>query len=173
MFLQFTTIDCFKIFFQNPLKIHFFAHKAEADTCNVGDSPWNAVQRIKDRYGGKSYKEKSYPLDTYGSLDHVVPCKIKNLKKKDILAEVKNLTVLGDRTVMGLKAAIAEIGPIYISMNFTTAAKRWPRTNKGQIYSEENCVSRWKYNHAVVVVGYGILKTGAEFWIVKNSWGSN
>ena len=149
------------------------AHKAGADTCNAGDSPWNAVQRILDRYGGKLYKEKSYPLDTYGSVDHLDSCKIKNLKTKDILAEVKQLKVLGDRTVMGLKAAIAEIGPISIAMNFTTTAQRWPRTNKGKIYSEENCVSRTKINHAVVVVGYGTSKTGEDFWIVKNSWGSN
>jgi len=39
------------------------------------------------------------------------------------------------------------------------------------IYYEPNC-SDYYVNHALLVVGYGTDATGADYWIVKNSWGT-
>ena len=147
------------------------AHYPGAETCIKGQYPINAVQKIVDKYEGKLYKEKSYPWDIEDRWAPLEPCKIKSLKDKDVLAQVDRLRQLKDHSVMGLKAAIAEVGPIAITMNFTDTAGRWDETNLGEVYSEENCVSEQAGNHAVVVVGYGTSKEGEDFWVVKNSWG--
>ena len=117
------------------------AHKPGVETCAKGQNPMKAVQKIINKYEGKLYKEKSYPWDIEDNLSHIEPCKIRSLKEKDVLAKVNRLKQLKDHSVMGLKAAIAEFGPIAITMNFTVTAIRWGRTNSGEIYLEENCVS--------------------------------
>jgi len=43
---------------------------------------------------------------------------------------------------------------------------------KTGIYYEPNC-SDYYVNHALLVVGYGTDTTGANYWIVKNSWGTS
>ena len=39
------------------------------------------------------------------------------------------------------------------------------------VYDDENCKAD-TVNHAVLLVGYGSYQ-GSDYWIVKNSWGSD
>jgi len=39
------------------------------------------------------------------------------------------------------------------------------------IYDDVSCGTN--LNHAVLVVGYGTSDDGVEYWLVKNSWGTD
>lgn len=67
-------------------------------------------------------------------------------------------------TVDQLKAALFNNGPISVGINGDKL-----QLYKNGIYS---CDSNVAINHAVTIVGYGSSSSG-EYWIVKNSWGSN
>ena len=47
--------------------------------------------------------------------------------------------------------------------------------SKTGVYYDSACTSSTadNVNHAVTVVGYGTDSTGADYWIVKNSWAAS
>nr|AKN80414.1 cathepsin S [Sparus aurata] len=66
-----------------------------------------------------------------------------------------------------LKQALATIGPISVTVD---SARYGFQFYKRGVYNDAYCTKN--INHAVLAVGYGTLN-GKDYWLVKNSWGSN
>lgn len=62
--------------------------------------------------------------------------------------------------------AVANVGPVAVEMN----ASHLSDYSSG-IFQDESCPPH-ALNHAVLIVGYG-SDNGQDYWIVKNSWGSD
>jgi len=67
-----------------------------------------------------------------------------------------------------LKSAVGLFGPVSVGID---AGERSMQFYRSGIYSDPMCITA-RIDHAVVVVGYGSEK-GKDYWIVRNSWGSN
>ena len=66
-----------------------------------------------------------------------------------------------------MKAEIFARGPISCGLKSTPKFEAY----KGGIYSESTTST--KFNHEVALVGWGISDQGQEYWIGRNSWGTN
>lgn len=68
-----------------------------------------------------------------------------------------------------LQEAIVQIGPISVAVDYSAESFQFYSSG---IYFEPKCDPN-NLNHAVLVVGYGTDDHDGDFYIVKNSWGSN
>lgn len=127
--------------------------------CNGGlmDS---AFQYIKENRGLDS--EKAYPYEGKDG-----SCRYK--------AELSAANDTGfvdiPQREKALMKAVAEIGPISVAIDAGLASFQF---YKEGIYYDPDCSSK-ELNHGVLVVGYGSEGTKsdkADYWLVKNSWGS-
>lgn len=107
--------------------------------------------------------EKSYP---YEAIDYG-HCKYS---KKNAGATIKGYVEVDieHQNENKLKAAIATIGPISISIYAEESFKFY----SGGVYYEPHCIDNI-VNHAILAVGYGTNERGEEYYIVKNSWGKH
>jgi cathepsin L len=68
-----------------------------------------------------------------------------------------------------LKAIVANVGPVVISMHVVSTFQFY----KSGVYYDSTCNSVCSTtNHAMVAVGYGTDPVGGDYWLVKNSWGT-
>ena len=69
-----------------------------------------------------------------------------------------------------LKIALFGYGPVSIAFEVVDGFKDY----KSGVYTSDVCKNGSSdVNHAVLAVGYGTCpKTGKDYWIVKNSWGT-
>ena len=68
-----------------------------------------------------------------------------------------------------LKRAVALVGPIAASIRVTESFIGY----SSGIFLDGKCFYKKAPNHAVLVVGYGSDPDGTDFWVIRNSWGSN
>lgn len=67
-----------------------------------------------------------------------------------------------------LMMAVYDLGPIACSINAEAASFQLYTSG---IYDNPDC-SFWLTSHSVLTVGYGTDSSAKDYWIVKNSWGT-
>lgn len=121
----------------------------------------NAFQYIKDNGGIDS--EHSYP---YKAIERA--CKYK---KRTSAATLLGFVSIPEGNEKKLTAAIATIGPISVAIDATHESFQFYSTG---IYYEPKCQRRSeKLDHAVLAVGFGTDESEKDYYIVKNSWGTD
>jgi len=83
---------------------------------------------------------------------------------KEVVATIEGFVQLPVNDYNSLMVALANVGPVAISV----AATQWHLYDSG-IYNGD-CGT--EVNHAVVAVGYGV-ENGQGYWLVRNSWGTS
>ena len=106
--------------------------------------------------------EKAYP---YKGVDQTC-----NFTTTSIGAKATAFAILtpGNETV--LQEAVANVGPISVCIDASGDFMSY----SGGVLDDETCSSNFDYiDHCVLAVGYGTdSKTGKDYWLVKNSWGT-
>lgn len=119
----------------------------------------NAFQYVKENGGIDT--ERSYPYK--GTNNNACMYDAKNSGATD-----RGFVIIPPGDEVKLQSAIATIGPIAIALDVSHNSFYLYKTG---VYYEPNCSST-NLQHAVLVVGYGTDKTGADYYIIKNSWGT-
>ncbi|XP_060654484.1 cathepsin L-like [Drosophila nasuta] len=115
-----------------------------------------ALRYIMDNHGINT--ESSYPYQ--GTMQQ---CRYDS---RNIGATVQGRSLVEDKSEANLAAVTAFHGPVSVAVD-----GRDLQNYSSGVYNNPNC-SKTKLNHAMVVVGYGNDKSGGDYWLVKNSWGT-
>ena len=108
--------------------------------------------------------EKSYPYEAKNDTCRYNPAKSG--------ATVSGYVSIKSGSEDDLKAAVATIGPISVAIDSNHTS--FQLYNKSEIYDDPECTSEIdRLDHAVLVIGYGATKDGRDYWLVKNSWGTD
>jgi cathepsin L len=118
----------------------------------------NAFKYIKSNEGIDT--EASYP---YEGQDEKCRYKPENKGATD-----SGFTDIPSGDESKLQEAVATVGPVSVAID---AGNPSFQMYKNGIYNEPSCSSE-NLDHGVLAVGYGTLN-GAEYWLVKNSWGTS
>ncbi|XP_023237240.1 cathepsin L1-like isoform X2 [Centruroides sculpturatus] len=115
------------------------------------------------------YVKLNAGIDTEESYSYVGkegPCRFNS---KSVGATCYGFVDLPSGDEKSLQHAIATIGPISVVID---ASSRFFQFYRDGVYDNENCSSDL-LNMPVLVVGYGSVKDGADYWLIKNSWGTS
>ncbi|XP_062134745.1 cathepsin L-like [Drosophila sulfurigaster albostrigata] len=121
--------------------------------------------------GGLTLSSLKYIMDN-GGIDTESSYPYKGIKQacqyngRNIGATVQGFVMVNDKSEKYVAAATAFYGPVSVGVD-----SRGMQSYKGGVYNNLKC-SETKLDHAMVVVGYGNDKSGGDYWLVKNSWGT-
>ncbi|CAG9860874.1 unnamed protein product [Phyllotreta striolata] len=105
--------------------------------------------------------EKDYP---YEAIDDM--CKFN---KSDVAVKITSFTRVAIGDEQDLQEKVALIGPVSIGIDATYNFQLY----SSGVFDDDSCESdRQSLDHGVLAVGYG-SKKGKDYWIVKNSWGTD
>ena len=117
------------------------------------------------------YLEKNYAMAAkdYVAYNENVPergdCKYDASKATTCMVKSYTTATAGDVTM--IKMALSH-QPVTATLNGSCKSYQ---TYASGVYDDEKCAGT-QLNHAVTMVGYG-AEQGEEYWIVKDSWGTN
>jgi cathepsin L len=115
------------------------------------------------------YVKENKGIDTEPSYPYKAKQRKCAFKRNNVGAEDTGFIDLPEGDENALKIAVATNGPISVAID---AGHRSFQLYKTGVYYEKACSSE-QLDHGVLVVGYGTDPTHGDYWIVKNSWGSN
>nr|AAL16954.1 cathepsin L-like cysteine protease precursor [Delia radicum] len=125
--------------------------------CNGGLMD-NAFRYIKDNGGIDT--EKSYPYEGIDDSCHFT--------KSGVGATDTGFVDIPQGDEEALMKAVATMGPVSVAID--ASHESFQLYSEG-VYNEPECDAQ-NLDHGVLVVGYGTDKTGLDYWLVKNSWGT-
>eukprot|EP00760_Papus_ankaliazontas_P003828 PhM_4_TR11656/c5_g1_i2/m.16415 len=108
--------------------------------------------------------EFRYPYNSWNGTDY--KCKYADNRSTDALVQLSNYTVIKTNSHDDLMDALANKGPVTVSVDAST----WHLYESG-VYDGCNQTNP-DIDHAVQAVGYG-TDNGEDYWIVRNSWTVN
>ena len=124
----------------------------------------NAFDYIIKNQNGFVDTEDSYPY-----LGHDGNCKFS---KKSSGPRIIDWVDIPSGDEYSLEDAVANVGPVSVTVD---ASDEWQFYSNGILIPQRffGCSSRKaNANHGVVIVGYG-SENGFNYWIIRNSWGTN
>ncbi|KAI4900453.1 hypothetical protein NFI96_009782 [Prochilodus magdalenae] len=125
--------------------------------CEGGRVEW-AFHYVK--YGAGLQTAESYPYE-----NTTRKCRANSNKGK---ATCKDFRVLPSGDEHFLQYIVYTIGPVSVTID--TSRTTFQLYESG-VYDDQFCSST-SLDHAVLVVGYGTESNGQDYWLVKNSWGT-
>uniref|UniRef100_A0A7E4VKU8 Pept_C1 domain-containing protein n=1 Tax=Panagrellus redivivus TaxID=6233 RepID=A0A7E4VKU8_PANRE len=132
-------------------------YQNSTSVCN-GQSPSNVIGFIVRNQSSLVDPEDTYPFNqTFGQ------CKFNK-------TGAVNTHVQGHKFFVGedkLKEVVGTVGPVTVIIHSSPA---FQSAHNGVFY-DPTCKKSDKFDHAVLVVGYG-TELGQDYWIIKNSWGT-
>lgn len=100
----------------------------------------------------------------YPYMETEFPCRYNRTRT---LNRITSYTMIEPGSEMRLQEAIATIGPISVAIHGTLETLY---SYSSGVYYDEQCTQ--SLDHAVLLVGYGTDPVLGDYWLVKNSWGT-
>jgi len=95
-------------------------------------------------------------------------CRAKDVHNNIAITGYVNVT---EQSEPALLDALANIGPISVAIDASLKSFSFYSTG---VYYDAACMSDPNdLDHSVLAVGYGTDETGADYWLVKNSWSTH
>lgn len=116
-----------------------------------------------------TYVKSNKGIDTEASYPYTAEdgsCKYKAKNKGATCSGYVDITSGSEKA---LQQAVAKIGPVSVAID---ASNDSFQLYKSGVYKEPNCSTK-QLDHGVLAVGYGTVKKGGAYWLVKNSWGTS
>jgi len=116
------------------------------------------------------YIIKNKGIDTEASYPYTMASESCRFSTANIGATISSYKDIASKNESALQAASAQVGPISVAID---ASHNSFQLYKSGVYHQLLC-SQTRLDHGVLVVGYGTdSSSNADYWIVKNSWGTD
>ncbi|XP_046659195.1 procathepsin L-like [Homalodisca vitripennis] len=114
------------------------------------------------------YIQTNNGIDTEASYPYEAKQKTCRYNPKNKGATDNGFVAIQSFSEPDLQKAVATVGPISVAIDGShTTFKHY----KSGVYKQAGC-STMVVGQAVLAVGYGSVKKGGDYWLVKNSWGT-